>query len=105
MATSDGSGRRHRVWNWLFTLGYGVLFVLSLPFALRALVVAPAEGVNSTAFFFMNLTIAALPFTILLSLTGAWMYHRGGAHRGAYIAHSLPVANVLLIFLLRAMVG
>ena len=101
--TMDATNRRRMArWHWAFTLVYGLLMVLSLPMALFALKQSPAEGVAETAFFFMNLSVAALPFTIGLSLAAAWIYHRGGVVRASFIPYTFPVLNLLLVVVLRA---
>ncbi len=91
------------MWQWVITVIYGIGLVASAPLAMFALTRAPAEGVAETAFFFLNLSIAALPFTIALSLAAAWIYHRGGALRAAFLPHLLPLVNVAAILILRAL--
>ena len=95
--------RRLTVWQWVITIVYGIGLVFSAPLAMFALTRAPAEGVAETAFFFLNLSIAALPFTIALSLAAAWIYHRGGAVRAAFVPHLFPLLNIAVILLLRAL--
>jgi len=94
--------RRLTIWQWVITLIYGIGLVFSAPLAMFALTRAPAEGVAETAFFFLNLSIAALPFTIALSLAAAWIYHRGGAVRAAFIPHLFPLVNIAIALILRA---
>lgn len=89
--------------HWVLTLIYGAVLMLSVPFAMRSLLIGPSEGVPETAFFFMNLSVAAIPFTIALSLVAVWMYHRGGAQRTAFIPYAFLPLNILVVLMLRAM--
>lgn len=97
------SMRQCRPWHWVLTILYGLLLLLSLPFALRSLMVGPADGVSEGLFFAMNLAIAAVPFTIAVCLVASWIYHRGGAQRAAFVPYGIPVVNVLIAFGLRAL--
>ena len=95
--------RRYRMLHWVMTALYGLLLVASLPLALRALILAPAEGVSEALFFAMTLAVAAVPFTVAVCLTASWMYYRGGAHRTAFIPYAIPLANIAVALILRAM--
>lgn len=97
------SKRRYRPWHWGLTILYLLLLLASLPVAMRALILAPAEGVSEGLFFAMTLAVAAVPFTIMVCLVASWMYHRGGAQRAAFIPYAIPVLNVLIALALRAM--
>lgn len=97
--------RRYRLWHWLLTIVYGLFMVLSLPFAMRSLMMGPGEDVPEGLFFAMNLAIAAVPFTIGVCLVASWMYHRGGAQRAAFIPYAIPLLNIAIAMVLRALLG
>ncbi len=94
--------KTYRGWHILLTAIYGVVLVFSLPLAFRSLTLGPAEGVSETAFLFFNLSIAAVPFTIAISLAAAWIYHRGGAGTAyAFAPYGIPLINAVAIAILR----
>lgn len=95
--------RRYRPLHWILTAIYLLLLVASLPSALMTLTLSPAEGVSEGLFFAMTLAIAAVPFTIAVCLTASWMYHKGGAHRTAFIPYAIPLLNIAVALILRAM--
>lgn len=97
--------RRYRPWHWILTVLYGLLLLVSLPFALRALMMGPVEGVSQGLFFAMNLAVAAIPFTIGVCLTASWMYHRGGAQRAAFVPYAIPLVNIALALIMRALLA
>ncbi len=96
--------RRYRLLHWVLTALYGVVLLGSLVTAFLALFAAPQEGQSESLFFAMNLAIAAVPFTIAICLTASWMYHNGGAHRTAFIPYAIPLVNLGIVFVLRALV-
>ncbi|RVU33764.1 hypothetical protein EOI86_21710 [Hwanghaeella grinnelliae] len=95
--------RRYRPLHWFLTAIYGLLLVASLPLALMTLKLSPAEGVSEGLFFAMTLAIAAVPFTIAVCLTASWMYYKGGAHRAAFVPYAIPLFNIAVALILRAM--
>ncbi len=102
MSDKDRLMKRLRPWHWVLTVVFSLIFLLSLPFAMRSLLVGPAEGVGQTMFMFMNLSVAAFPFTVLLTMVAGWMYHRGGAQKTGFGVYIIPFVNIAIIFLLRA---
>lgn len=100
-AANEIDRKRLARWHWIITIVYVLVLAVSVPVALVALIQSPVDGVGATLFFFMNLSIAAVPFTIGLSLAAAWMYHRNGAFRAAFIPHLFPLVNLVLILVLR----
>ena len=95
--------RRYRPLHWILTAIYLLLLVASLPSALMTLTLSPAEGVSEGLFFAMTLAIAAVPFTIAVCLTASGRYHKGGAHRTAFIPYAIPLLNIAVALILRAM--
>ncbi|WP_425405701.1 hypothetical protein [Hwanghaeella sp.] len=95
--------RRYRPWHWGLSVLYGLLMLASLPSALVALKLTPAEGTSEGLFFAMSLAIAAIPFTIAVCLTASWMYHKGGAQRAAFIPYAIPLINIAAALILRSL--
>ena len=95
--------QRCRPWHWGLTVIYGLLLVASLPLALVTLTLTPAEGVSEGLFFAMSLAVAAVPFTIAVCLTASWMYHLGGAQRAAFVPYAIPLLNIAIALVMRAL--
>lgn len=90
-----------RIVNWLFTAFNGLLFIPACVFAMMALYNSAPDDQDTGLALYMNVALAILPITIIIAMTTAWIYHRGGWHKTSYGCHLAPLANVALVVLLR----
>lgn len=106
MSETKSPTRRVFITHLGMTAVFLLILVLSIPLALHSLTREAAEDTSKYTFLFYNLSIAAVPFTIALSLACAWIYHRGGAPAHYSLApYLIPCINLLVILLLRIGLG